>query len=199
MMPAIRGGFALSASPQRDVSTLVTAADRGDSEARAELFAKLYGELKRLAEIELQRASPEAGISTTTLLHELYLVMHGKGDDRFPDRGRFLAYAAKAMRGLIVDAIRARRAEKRGGGFHLTTITTRASEVLASETDHEALHSALDHLEEAEPHLAEIVNLNFFGGFTFAEIATLRGVALRTVMRDWRKARMYLKVAIEEP
>jgi RNA polymerase sigma factor (TIGR02999 family) len=189
----------VSASPHRDLGTLVTAADGGDPDARAELFARLYGELRTLAEIQLQRASPEAGISSTTLLHELYLAMHGKRDSMFPDRSRFLASAAKAMRGLIVDSIRARRAEKRGGRFHLTTITTRAGEVLADETHHEALAEALDHLEEAEPDLAEIVNLNFFGGLTFAEIAALRGVALRTVMRDWRKARMFLKVAIEEP
>lgn len=185
-----------SSAPARDVGALVRAADSGEPAARAELFAKLYHELHHLAESQLRRMHPDLGVSPTTLLHDLYIDMRDKSETAFPDRSRFLAYAAKAMRGIVIDAIRARRAEKRGGRFHITALTTEAAQELAATSDHTAVAEALDLLEEADPPLAEIVNLNFFGGLSFAEIAALRGVAERTVQRDWQKARLFLKSAL---
>jgi RNA polymerase sigma factor (TIGR02999 family) len=186
-----------SSAPRRDVGSLVLAADGGDAAARAELFEKLYRELHQLAQSQLRRMHPDLGVSTTTLLHDLYLDM-SKGSAAFPDRSRFLAYAARAMRGIVIDAIRARRAEKRGGCFHITALTTRAGQAAAPASDHEDLAEALDRLERVDAPLAEIVNLNFFGGLTLAEIAALRGVTERTVQRDWQKARLFLKSALTE-
>jgi len=174
------------------VGALIRAADEGHPAARAELFETLYRELHRLAESQLRRMHPNLGVSATTLLHDLYLAMHD-GTAVFPDRDRFLAYAARAMRGLVIDAIRARRAEKRGGQFHITALTTRAAEELSAAGNHEALAEALDLLEVTDPPLAEIVHLNFFGGLSLGEIGALRGVAERTVQRDWRRARIFLR------
>jgi RNA polymerase sigma factor (TIGR02999 family) len=179
-----------------NLADLVRAADGGDRVAREELFSILYEELRRLADSQLRKMHPNLGISATTLLHDVYLAM-SDGKAVFPDRGRFLAYAARAMRGILVDAIRARRAEKRGGRFHITAMTTRAAEQLAAKGTHAQLAEALDLLEEADPPLAEIVSLNFYGGLTLAEIGALRGVSERTVQRDWQRARLFLRSALE--
>lgn len=180
-----------------DVATLVRAADGGDAAARSELFEKLYRELHGLAQAQLRHMRPDLAVDTTTLLHELYIDM-SKGAAVFPDRSRFLAYAARAMRGIVIDAIRAQRAEKRGGRFHITAVTTREGAALSATSDHEDLAEALDRLEKVDAPLAEIVHLNFFGGLTLAEIAALRGVTERTVQRDWQKARLFLKSALTE-
>ena len=102
------------------------------------------------------------------------------------------------MRGLIVDYVRERRAIKRGGEFHLTTLDTFVSESVAAANDLGPLSEALDALAVAEPALAELVELKFFCGFGFAEIASMRGVSERTVQRDWNKARMFLRSALHD-
>jgi len=160
------------------------------------LFAALYAELHRIARRELYRNAGPLTLSATTLLHEAYLSLQGTGST-FPDRPRFLAYAARAMRGLIVDHVRRRRAVKRGDGFALTSFDVAAAESLAAEPEIGALSDALDALAEAEPALAELVELKYFCGFGLAEIAAMRGVTERTVQRHWDKARVYLKAALE--
>src|SRR6476646_6945549 len=106
-----------------DVSTLLASADKDDSSAADALFALLYAELRRLAARELSRqGAPPVSVSATTLLHEAYLSMASAHGPTFPDRSRFMAYAARVMRGLIIDHARSRRAQKRGGQFHLTSI-----------------------------------------------------------------------------
>jgi len=185
-------------SESPDLRTLIRDADGGSQAARAELFQTLYRELHKLAQAQLRRMHPELALDTTTLLHELYVAMCGGGEAVFPDRSRFLAYASRAMRGLVIDAIRSQRAEKRGGRFHLTAMTTAAAATLTATSTHEDLAEALDRLEETDPALAEIVNLNFFGGLTLAEIAAMRGVTERTVQRDWQKARLFLKAVLQD-
>ena len=109
-----------------DVQTLtatLAAAERGDVAATAELFAALYRELHRVARRQLFANAPGLTLGATTLLHEAYLDLSQRGL-AFPDRARFFAYAARAMRGLIIDYVRERRAIKRGGEFHLTTLDT---------------------------------------------------------------------------
>jgi RNA polymerase sigma factor (TIGR02999 family) len=182
-----------------DVQTLATtlaAAERGDDAATAELFATLYRELHRLAKRQLHAHAAGSTLSATTLLHEAYLDISGRGAV-FPDRARFFAYAARAMRGLIIDYVRERRALKRGGAFHLTQLDTGIAESAAQESgDLTRLGEALDELARAEAPLAELVELKYFCGFTFAEIAAMRGVSERTVQRDWAKARLYLHDAL---
>jgi RNA polymerase sigma factor (TIGR02999 family) len=126
------------------------------------------------------RASPWA----TTLLHEAYLSIANRGELQFPDRARFLGYASRAMRGLIVDYARRRQAKKRGGEFHITrTNGLEAADPRTMLTDLDELSEALDQLGKLEPGLAQLVDLHFFCGLTFGEIAALRSVS-SAVQRD---------------
>jgi RNA polymerase sigma factor (TIGR02999 family) len=177
-----------------DLTTLATtlaAAERGDPAAAAELFAGLYRELHRLARHQLHANAAGLTLSATTLLHEAYVDMASRGAV-LADRSRFFAYAARAMRGLIIDYLREGRALKRGGEFHFTTLGTQTVESAAQASEIERLSDALAALAQADPPLAELVDLKFFGGFSFADIAAMRAVSERTVQRDWRKARLYL-------
>ena len=166
-------------------------AQAGDGRASAELFTLLYRELHRMARRQLRVNSPDLTLGATTLLHETYLDLSQRGL-HFPDRARFFAYAARAMRGLIVDYVRERRALKRGGQFELTTLDTGTAESAMQPDDMAPLADALDSLAGAEPALAELVDLKFFCGFTLADIAAMRGVSDSTVQRDWTKARLFL-------
>ena len=177
------------------LAELVTAADAGDRHAAADLFETLYGELRRLAARQLRLGAPGSTLGATTLLHECYLDMSGRATT-FPDRARFLAYAARAMRGLIVDHVRERTAKKRGGEFIFTTLDTASADATPADVDMAQLSEALDALDEADPQLAVLVDLKFFCGFSFIEIAAMRGVSDRTVQRDWQKARLYLHDAL---
>lgn len=173
------------------LSSLIQAAENGDSAASDALFAALYAELHRLAKRELARQSFAVGLSATTLLHQAYIEMAGKSGASFPDRARFMGYAARVMRGLIIDQARNRSAQKRGGGFEITAIGTEV-QCPADDRELSRISDALDLLAKAEPELAELVDLKFFCGFTFAEIAAMKNLSERTVQRQWEKARIYL-------
>jgi RNA polymerase sigma factor (TIGR02999 family) len=110
----------------------------------------------------------------------------------FPDRNRFLGYASRAMRGLIIDYVRTRQAEKRGGALNFTTLSEWKVAKVEGTGDLEALGHALDELAGVDAGLAELVDLKFFCGFSFTEIAGIRAVSERTVQRDWAKARVLL-------
>jgi RNA polymerase sigma factor (TIGR02999 family) len=170
--------------------SLIAAAGRGQADADA-LFADLYAELHRLARRELSRQGPASTLGVTTLLHEAYLDMAGREEVAFEDRGRFMGYAARVMRGLIIDHLRERQAQKRGGRFEFTAAITDLVD-RASNGDARRLGDALEALDRVEPALAEVVDLKFFCGFSFVEIAAIRGVSERTVQRQWEKARLYL-------
>ena len=179
------------------VAQAIRAADGGDSHAAEQLFAALYAELHRMAKHQLHRNAFGSTLGATTLLHEAYLDIAGR-DPGFPDRARFFAYAARAMRGLIIDHIRERRALKRGGEFHLTALNTQIGESAPELNDMGPLGDALDELARVDAHLAELVDLKFFCGFSFNDIAAMRGVSERTVQRDWSKARVYLRHTLHD-
>jgi RNA polymerase sigma factor (TIGR02999 family) len=179
----------------REVWTeLLREADADVPGGKERLFASLYAELHRLAERQL-RASSGVPISPTTLLHETYLGV-ARNQAVFPDRARFMSYAARVMRNLIVDFARARRAQKRGAEFRITRLDTQAAEQPAAGgldgQSLEQLSLALDELAVHDARLAEVVDLRYFCGLSTAEIAALRGVSERTVQRDWDKARLFL-------
>ena len=178
------------------LADLVASAERGDQSAAEALFAALYSELHRLAKRELARSGSQVTLSATTLLHEAYLDISGRDKTVFVDRARFMGYAAKVMRGLIIDYARRRQALRRGGAFHITSLGTAVADNVASDTELTQIAAALEQLAEVEPLLAEIVDLKFFCGFSFAEIAAIRGISERTVQRYWEKARLYLHRAI---
>jgi RNA polymerase sigma factor (TIGR02999 family) len=174
------------------LSTLFAASEAGDRVAAESLFAALYSELHRMARRELARHGAPASLSPTTLLHQAYIDMAERDGPTFPDRARFMGYAARVMRGLIIDHAREQRARKRGGQFELTSLGIDAAQVPVDDRQLTRISDALDELARSEPALAEIVDLKFFCGFSFDEIATMRRVSKRTVQRSWERARLYL-------
>jgi len=168
--------------------------DRGAADT---LFTTLYAELHRLARRELNRRGPLGGLGVTTLLHEAYLSISGTEGAVFADHARFMGYAARVMRGLIIDDVRRRRSEKRGGLFQITSLDTDHGDGVVRPHVLIRIGDALDELAKVEPDLAEIVDLKFFCGFSFAEIAAMRGVSERTIQRNWEKGRLYLHHAVD--
>jgi RNA polymerase sigma factor (TIGR02999 family) len=192
------GPHTMAASAQSpDFSSLIRSADQGDNAAAEALFGALYSELHRLAKRELARFGGNATLSATTLLHETYIELSGRSPSNFPDHARFMAYAARAMRGLIIDHARRRSAIKRGGQFEITSLaSTEPAPSPAEPRELEHISDALDELSKQDHELAGLVDLKFFCGFSFAEIGAMRNVSERTVQRQWEKARIYLHRSI---
>jgi len=159
------------------------------------LFGTLYAELHRLARRELNRRGPTS-LGVTTLLHEAYLSISAREGTVFVDHARFMAYAARVMRGLIIDDVRRRRSDKRGGQFHITSLGIEHADSVVDPASLILISDALDELAEVEPGVAEIIDLKFFCGFSFTEIAAMRGVSERTIQRAWEKGRLYLHHAV---
>ena len=174
------------------ISSLIGAVERGGAQASGELFAALYSELHRLAQRQLARHGAAVSLSTTTLLHQVYLEIAEREGPSFPDRAHFMGYAARVMRGLIIDHARRRQAQKRGGLFEITSLSSEIAENRVDVRELTQISEALDKLAQAEPSLAEVVDLKFFCGFSFAEIAAMRNLSERTVQRQWEKARIFL-------
>ena len=162
------------------------------------LFTRLYGELRRLARREVWRNGAHDILGTHTLVHEAWLEIGQRPSLSFEDTGRFLAYAARTMRGLVVDRVRARHAQKRGGGLVITSLNTDNAEQVTQPEELEHISEALDELAVLEPELAHVVDLKFFCGFTLGEVAQMQGVSERTVQRHWEKARLLLFRALRE-
>jgi len=183
------------------IGELIRTAEAGNGAAANELFATLYRELHSIAERQLRQGGSDLSLGTTTLLHEAYLDIAARDGLHFVDRPHFLAYASRAMRGLVIDYVRRRRAKKRGRGFQIVQLHEQpdGSGDAPMTEPLEQLADALELLGEVDPALAQLVDLHFFCGFSFMEIAALREVSERTVRRDWRKARLLLHGALQEP
>jgi RNA polymerase sigma factor (TIGR02999 family) len=174
--------------------------DNGTAKGRPEqgvLFASLYSELRQIARRELQRSGGAGALSPTTVLHEAYLKLGQREGAAPASEGEFLAYASRVMRNLVIDLVRHRAAIKRGGGFEITTLEREAPEPGANTSELQALSDAIDALSALDPALAELVDLKFFCGFSFVELAAVRGVSERTLQREWEKARILLRAALE--
>lgn len=167
-----------------------------DLESRQKLFASLYEELRRLAHRELRRTGSWLTLGATTLLHEVYLNLHERQGVPVQDHRRFLAYASRAMRGLIIDYARSGQALKRGAAFEITSLPTDVPEQAADSAELQRLNDAIERLAAVEPRLAEVVDLKYFGGFSLTDIAAMWEMSVRTVQRDWEKARMFLHRAL---
>jgi RNA polymerase sigma factor (TIGR02999 family) len=174
------------------IGGLAARVDAGDAAAKDALFAALYDELHRLAQAHVHRSSGSLTLGATSLLHEAYLDIAQRSAVAFPDRNRFFGYASRAMRGLIIDYVRQRRACKHGGDLTFASLTDNdfGQTMHSPELDH--LDEALKTLSTIDSPLAELVDLKFFCGFSFGEIAALRAVSERTVQRDWVKAKLLL-------
>lgn len=183
-----------------DVATLLERARGGDAAAVGALFERLYGDLRRIAHARLRDGERDALLDTTALVHESYARFAKLSRLDVTDRPHFLAYASKVMRSVIVDLARERHAERRGGGVAPITLTTGLGEA-ATDLQPEVLrvHEALDELAAIEPRLAQVVEMRYFGGLEHTEIAAALGLGLRTVERDWERARSFLYAALQTP
>lgn len=181
------------------ITALLASAELGDRAAADALFTALYTELHRMARRELAKRGSGVTLGATTLLHDAYLDIARREGATFPDRNRFMGYASRVMRGIIIDYVRSRQAQKRGGQYDMTAIRTDVAEQIPDAMDLSKLSDALDELAKVEPRLSRIVDLKFFCGFSFAEIGTMLELSERTVQRDWEKARIYLHNVLQEP
>lgn len=179
------------------LTELLSAARLGDQRAAGEAFSFLYAELHKLARSKLRQHQSMTLLDTTSLLHESYLRLVGAQALPVSDRHHFFAYAARVMRSVIVDFARARLAERRGGNADSLVLDTgMAGNIATPENDVLRVHDALDVLAKADPRLAQVVELKYFGGMTEAEIAQMLETSERTVRRDWEKARLLLFAAL---
>lgn len=177
-----------------DTFALLHRCNEGDEAAYGELFGKIYDDLHRRARQWNDRAG--ATLSTTALVHETYLSLAGVHLS-LNDKAHFFRLAARAMRRVLIDAARRRDALKRGDGFRRVTLDSNLVDA-APGIDVLALDESLENLSTSEPRLAQVVDLHFFAGLGFGEIATLLELSERTVARDWRAARALLSLALSE-
>lgn len=167
-------------------------AQGGNEQAGKLLFEAVYGELRALARSRLARHSELTLLNPTSLVHESYVRMLGSAVDQMPNRRVFFGYACKVMRSVIVDYVRERNAEKRGGGEAPVTLLTEIAGEAVDETQVLAIHQALEKLREVDERCHDVVELRYFGGFTLDECAEILTVSPVTVGRDWEKARLFL-------
>jgi RNA polymerase sigma factor (TIGR02999 family) len=175
-----------------EITELIGKARDGDREASERVFALLYDELRRLAAGQLRG---EDAMRTTSLVHEAYLKLAHHGALAVNDRGHFFAVAARVMRQIVIDHVRARAALRRGGDVHFAPLDTSALQAAAEDRGDDvlALDAALERLAEIDPQLATLVELRFYGGLELAEIAGVHERSERSLKRDWRRARAFLQ------
>jgi RNA polymerase sigma factor (TIGR02999 family) len=169
----------------------------GDAEARDALFAAAYAELHGLAQARLRHGGRNTLLDTTGLVHESYLRFTRAGELRAEDRRAFFAYASRVMRSVILNSVRERIALKRGGNRPSAEASSQGeSDLAGDERTVLDMHEALKDLEKADPRLAQVAEMRYFGGYSEKEIAETLEVTERTVQRDWEKARLILAVAL---
>jgi RNA polymerase sigma factor (TIGR02999 family) len=158
-----------------------------------QMFPMLYAELRRLARSRLAAGGRQTLLDTTALVHESFMRLQNNSQLHINDREHFLAYAASTMRSVVIDYIRRRNAERRGGGAEHVTLDTQSSDLPgASDAEILDVHNALETLAEVDPRLVKVVEMRYFAGLTDMEIGEALGVTDRTVRRDWERARLLL-------
>ena len=182
-----------------DITLWLDSARGGDRAALDRVLATLYQELHTMARRQL---SGQHGytLDATALVHESYLKLLGStGTAKFEDRAHFFAYAASAMRSVVVDYARQRLAQKRGGDLHrVTELPENLEGGLSLDEDMLGLDTALTRLSSVDPRLTQVVELRYFAGLSELEIAALLQRSERSVRRDWQKARMFLLASLQE-
>jgi RNA polymerase sigma factor (TIGR02999 family) len=170
--------------------------DSGAPDIAGALWSGLYGNLKQLARSRLRRSGPITLLDTTGLVNDAYLRM---ADGRRPDYGsseQFLGYASRVMRSVVIDLVRERQAERRGGDLKRIALDTEVIGGVAAEEELLQVDQALENLARLEPRLCQVVEMRYFGGFTETEIGAALGLTDRTVRRDWEKARLLLRTML---
>ena len=185
-------------APLAEVTHLLEMArESGDRAAIDQVVAILYPDLHRLAMARLARNGTITQLDATSIVHETYERLIRSGQLDAACRGQFLAYASQVMRSVIIDHVRKRRAERRGGDAVQVTLSTGVMNQAASDdSDVERVNDAIEELEAADPRLKRVVEMRYFGGFEEREIAEALGLTERTVRRDWKRAQLLLQVMI---
>ena len=184
-----------------EITVLLDAAHKGDRGAMDRVLATLYQELHSMARRQLAGQHGHT-LDATALVHEAYLRLVGRGNGtaHFDDRAHFFAYAASAMRSVVVDYARQRLAQKRGGDQHrVTDLPEDIEGGIRLDEDMLGLDTALTRLHAVEPRLTQVVELRYFAGLSELEIAALLQRSERSVRRDWQKARMFLLASLKDP
>lgn len=187
----------MPASVAPDVTRLLVAWQGGDQEAFARLIPLVYHELRALAHARMRGQAPGPTLQTTALVHEAYLRLVDERRVPWQNRAHFFAVCAKAMRCILVDAARARHAQKRGG--QVAMVPFDEARVWPPEPPGQvlALDEALTELSKEDPRKARVVELRYFGGLTVEETADALGVSAETVARDWKLAKLRLVRALK--
>ena len=181
-----------------EITQWLDAARAGDRAALDRVLGTLYHELHAMARRQLAGQYGQT-LDATALVHEAYLKLIGRRDVRFDDRAHFFAYAASAMRSVVVDYARQRLAQKRGGDLHrVTDLPDDLESALRVDDETLGLDAALTKLAAIDPKLAQVVELRYFGGLSELEIAGLLERSERSIRRDWQKARMFLLASLKE-
>lgn len=176
-----------------EVTLLLHSAQAGDPDALEEALRQMYAALHRLARAQLRQNSSERTLSATALVNEAYLKVFGSnGTPEWENRGHLLGVAARAMREVLIDAARRRRAAKRPQYVDRVELSDISSS-LSSEVDYAALIECMETLERIDPRQANIVSMRFFVGLTAEQIATAMNISPATVQREWRLARAWLQ------
>ena len=180
------------------VTSLLLAVGRGERVALGELYALLYPELRRLAHAKVRRSGDMTLLDTTSLVHESYLRFEKSGALAIGDRAQFMAYAARVMRSVVVDTIRSRQAERRGGDAVHVELDEEHAASACDPRENEVLrvHESLAELAAIDARLVQVVEMRYFAGMTESEIAEVLGLGVRTVARDWEKARLFLHASL---
>jgi len=176
------------------ITQLLGQAASGDSSAVQQLYAALYPEIRRIARARLAEAGGVTGLDTTALVHEGFLRMAESEGLRGSERLQFFAYVGRALRSVVLDHLRARAAEKRGGGVQMVTLShaDEAVDPAPQGQDLAALDAAIEQVRTLDEGLSQVIEMHFFAGMTIPEIAEAREVSTRTVDRDLKKARLLL-------
>lgn len=181
---------------ESSVTALLTQLSAGNRDAGARLIPQVYDDLRRVAAAYMRRERMGHTLQPTALVHEAYAQLIDHPNLHWESRAHFLATAAQVMRHVLIDHARARRANKRGGILHQVTL----DEALLPSNDHSidilALHQALERLTGFDPRQGRVVELHFFGGLTFEEIAFVLGISERTAKREWSMARAWLRTEL---
>jgi RNA polymerase sigma factor (TIGR02999 family) len=182
-----------------DLNTLIQAIRDGDGDALGKLYECLFPDLRRIAHARLRDGVAPAALNTTALVNESYERFAGTAELNVNNRAHFLAYASKVMHSIIVDYAREHFAQSRGGGAAHIALTTGLGEQLGNDERPEVLqvHDALNELEHIEPRLARVVEMRYYGGMNNGEIAEALNIGLRSVERDWERARSFLYASLK--
>jgi RNA polymerase sigma factor (TIGR02999 family) len=188
----------LAVSEATSITELIGQARAGDETALATIFKVAYDDLRAMASRRLRAGGRGLVLDTTALVHESYLRFSEAGRLNAADRAHFLNYAGRVMRSVIVDFVRERRAQRRGGDAIHVTLDTGVSEAVdTGEDEILRVHEALEELSRHDEKLVHVVELRYFAGLSEAEVAESLGVHVRTVRRYWEKARLLLADALQ--